>query len=178
MSAYYGVIYIKRISTRTSRRGVAYLPIISQMNGVFEFSFIWSKFTSLTGMTVSQLHTPFSAARLQLSWFVREGHSSLSGSSRRRASLSLRLHCCSALVAWSAPLSVTSGSVIAVEASYSEAAIWHGFVFPRPPILTGDSNKSRSAGVQVCPLIVGIRAWLMARPRSSKRSSISDIVLR
>ena len=36
MSAYHGVIYIKEISTLTSRRGVAHLPIISQMNGVFE----------------------------------------------------------------------------------------------------------------------------------------------
>ena len=61
----------------------------------------------------------------------------------------------------SAPLSVTSGSVITIEASYSEASIWHGFVIPRPPTLTGNANKTHSAGVQVCPVIGGIRAWPM-----------------
>ena len=40
-SAHHGVIFIENtISTRTSRRGVAYLPVLSQMNDVFEFSLI------------------------------------------------------------------------------------------------------------------------------------------
>ena len=144
------------------------------------------KSTSLTGMTVSQLDAPFSAAR-SAALLVCSGRAffTSSRSSLRRASLSLRLHCCSVLIAWSsgsscvcATICSTSGPVIAVEASYFEAAIWHGFVIPRPPILTGNASKSRSASVQVCPAIAGIRAWLMERSSGSRRSSISGNVLK
>ena len=39
-SAHYGVVYIENTFTRTSRRGVAYSSIISQIKAVFEFPLI------------------------------------------------------------------------------------------------------------------------------------------
>lgn len=39
-SAHYGVVYIENTFTRTSRRRVAYIPIISQIKAVVEFPLI------------------------------------------------------------------------------------------------------------------------------------------
>ena len=89
------------------------------------------KCTSLTGMTVSQLDASFSAAG-SAALLVCSGRTFLTSSrlSLRRAFFSLGLQCCSVLIARSSKSSYVyatifsnSGSSIAIEASYSEAAI-------------------------------------------------------
>ena len=95
--------------------------------------------TSLIGMNVGQLDAARSAALL-----VCSGRTFFLSSRLfpKCAYLSLQLRWCSVLIAWlsgslcvCATTCLTSGSVIVVETSLSKAAIWHGFVIPRPPII-------------------------------------------
>ena len=52
------------------------------------------------------------------------------------------------------------------------------FVRPMPLILTGSASSSRSACVQLCPVIENMRVSAIARLRGASRSSVSDRVLR
>ena len=138
------------------------------------------------GITVSQLDAPFSAAR-PVALLVLSGSMLFTSSSRSLGCLSfyLRLHCCSIRIsslsgdscAW-ASICFTRGSDTLIDALYSLVEFWHGFAIPSSPRLTGSASNSRSAGVQVCPVIAGIRASPIECSGGSSSSSMAGSVLR
>ena len=72
----------------------------------------------------------------------------------------------------------TNGAVIFVDAAYSTAASWHGFVTPRPPFLTGSARISRSSWVHSCSVIAGRKTSAIAFSNGCSRPWMSGSVRR
>ena len=146
-----------------------------------------SKSLSVIGKTVSQLNAPF--------WVAIKSHSSYNFLQKSSFSpyqafpsdtdsslgaclfVQCVLHCHPA-VHVSAILFVELTDQRVVDATYSKAAAWLGFVNPMPLILTGNASSSRSACIQLCPVMENMRVSAIARSRGASRSSVSDRVLR
>ena len=138
-----------------------------------------------TGMTVSQLEAPFSAAR-STALLVFSGREFLRSSnlSSSLTSLSLRVVNCKDFIrtssggscAWDT-ICATRRAVTWRDIGCSNPAHSTGFSSPSPPFLNGSVSSSRSLVVHVWPVIDGIWTTLIARSNGSSSSSISDNVL-
>ena len=67
---------------------------------------------------------------------------------------------------------------IFVDAAYSTAASWYGFVTPRSPFLTGSARISRSSWVHSCSVIAGRKSLAIVFSNGCNRSWMSGSVRR
>ena len=151
--------------------GQSYLNLNSSLNSrLFKLKPI-----SEIGITVDQVEAPFSEANSSIRIVLCDAEILMIVYGICFSVCILESSGSSCLYDW---ICSTNWAVIFVDAAYSTAASWHGFVTPRPPFLTGSTRISRSSWVHSCSVIAGKKTSAIAFSNGCSRPWMSGSVRR